>query len=166
MTRMPRVGVSVINLSQESVLELFRVREALEGMAARLAAERITDDEVQELHDLLEQHGGHADVASNASYYQASNDDDFHFRIVRSARNEQLEAMLLTELYYKLKLYRYRISSNPGRAQKALEEHREIVKAIASRNPDASEAAMRRHIRNAITAATKQLEATSQNDRR
>jgi DNA-binding GntR family transcriptional regulator len=166
VTRMPRVGVSVINLSQESVLELFRVREALEGMAARLAAERITDAEVQELYTLLEQHGAHDDVAANASYYQASNDDDFHFRIVRSARNEQLEAMLLTELYYKLKLYRYRISSNPGRAQKALEEHREIVKAIASRNPDASEAAMRLHIRNAIAAATKQLEATSQNGRR
>lgn len=72
VTRMPRVGVSVINLSQESVLELFRVREALEGMAARLAAERITDDEVQELHDLLEQHGGHADVASNVFHFGTS----------------------------------------------------------------------------------------------
>jgi DNA-binding GntR family transcriptional regulator len=166
VTRMPRVGVSVINLSPEKLLELFYVREALEGMAARLAAERINDAEIQELHDLLEQHGAHPDVASGASYYQASNDDDFHFRIVRSARNEQLEVMLLNELYFKLKLYRYRISSNPGRAQKALEEHRAIVKAIASRNPDAAEAAMRLHIRNAIAAAAKRVDADGQDEDR
>ena len=159
VTRVPRVWVSVINLSHEKLLDLFAVREALEGMAARLAAQRIGDAEIQELRDLLEQHGAHADVASGAGYYQAGNDDDFHFRIVRAARNEQLEMMLLNELYFKLKLYRYRISSNPGRPQKALEEHREILNAIASRNPDAAEAAMRHHIRNAIGAAVRQVEA-------
>ncbi|TWG97311.1 DNA-binding GntR family transcriptional regulator [Mesorhizobium sp. J18] len=157
VTRMPRVGVSVIDLSPEMLLDLFAVREALEGMAARLAAERVRGSEIEELNELLEQHGGHPDVASGAGYYQAANDDDFHFRIVRIARNEQLEVMLLNELYYKLKLYRYRISSNPGRAQKALEEHREIVKAIASRNPEAAEAVMRTHIRNAIAAAVNRV---------
>src|SRR5690606_20579821 len=94
VTRVPRVGVSVIDLSPDRLLDLFAVREALEGMAARLAAERITDAEIQELRDLLEQHGAHPDVASGAGYYQAGNDDDFHFHIVRSARNEQLEMML------------------------------------------------------------------------
>tara|TARA_R110002020_G_scaffold53338_8_gene149328 strand:+ start:6156 stop:6851 length:696 start_codon:yes stop_codon:yes gene_type:complete len=156
--RTPRLGVSVIDLSTEKLVELFAVREALEGMAARLAAERITAPEIEELNALLEQHGGNKDVASDSGYYQEGQDDDFHFRIVRSARNEQLELMLLEELYFKLKLYRYRISSTPGRAQKALEEHREIVKAIASHNPDNAESAMRRHIRNAITAAASQME--------
>lgn len=158
VTRMPRVGVSVINLSPEKLVELFAVREALEGMAARLAAERMTDEEIDELEKLLEQHGSKADVASGAAYYQASNDDDFHFRIVRSARNEQLEHMLLEELYFKLKLYRYRISTSPGRARKALEEHRDIARAIAGRNPDEAETVMRRHIRNAIAGAARQME--------
>jgi DNA-binding GntR family transcriptional regulator len=158
VTRMPRVGVSVIELTADKLIELFAVREALEGMAARLAAERTTDKEVAELSALLEKHGGHDDVASGAAYYQAGQDDDFHFLIMRSARNEQLQNMLLEELYYKLKLYRYRISSKPGRAQKALEEHRDIVRAIAARDPDAAEAAMRRHIRNAIAGAVSQIE--------
>lgn len=166
VTRMPRLGVSVINLSPEKLLDLFAVREALEGMAARLAARHMNDTEVEELRRLLEQHGANDDVASGAGYYQAGNDDDFHFRIVRAAGNEQLEAMLLHELYFKLKLYRYRISSNPGRAQKALEEHREIVEAIESRNPDAAETAMRRHIRNAIAAAVRQTEASDAADDR
>jgi DNA-binding GntR family transcriptional regulator len=164
--RMPRVGVSVIDLSTEKLIELFAVREALEGMAARLAAERTTEQEIVELGRLLEQHGAHDDVASGAAYYQAGQDDDFHFHIVRAARNEQLQSMLLEELFFKLKLYRYRISSKPGRAQKALEEHREIVAAIASRNPDAAEAAMRRHIRNAIAGYVSQMDATKTIDER
>ncbi len=157
VARMPRVGVSVIDLKQEQLVELFAVREALEGMAARLAAARITDAEIAELGALLEQHGSQPELISGGAYYQAGQDDDFHYRIVHAARNEQLEHLLLEELFYKLKLYRYRISSKPGRAQKALEEHREIVRAIASRNPDAAEAAMRRHIRNAIAGTVNAL---------
>jgi DNA-binding GntR family transcriptional regulator len=162
VTRMPRVGVSVIKLSREKLINLFAVREALEGMAARLAAERMTDAEIADLDQLLEQHRGHADVASGAAYYQAGQDDDFHFRIVRAARNEQLEHMLLEELYFKLKLYRYRLSSNPGRPLRALAEHRTIVEAIGSRDADAAEAAMRMHIRSAISSATADLEKLEQ----
>jgi DNA-binding GntR family transcriptional regulator len=164
--RIPRVGVSVIDLSKEKLVELFAVREALEGMAARLAAERTTDKEIDELARLLEQHGAHDDVASGSAYYQAGQDDDFHFQIVRMARNEQLQNMLLEELFFKLKLYRYRISSKPVRPQKALEEHRQIVKAIASRNGDEAEAAMRRHIRNAIAGAVSRMDGDGQEHNR
>src|SRR6187401_2211972 len=45
VTRMPRVGVSVIQITEKDLEELFAVREALEGFACRAAAERITDDE-------------------------------------------------------------------------------------------------------------------------
>lgn len=152
VTRMPRVGVSVINLSSTKLINLFAVREALEGMAARLAAERITDAEIRALNDLLEHHGENLDVATGAAYYQAVHDDDFHFNIVRAARNDQLEYVLLEELYFQLKLYRYRLSSKPGRSLKALKEHRSIVETLTRRDPDAAEAAMRLHIRNAISS--------------
>jgi DNA-binding GntR family transcriptional regulator len=57
--------------------------------------------------------------------------------------------MLLDEVYYQLRIHRLRSSTRPGRAQQALGEHREILDALVSRNPDAAEGTMRRHIRNA-----------------
>jgi len=57
--------------------------------------------------------------------------------------------MLLDEVYYQLRIHRLRSSTRPGRAKQALAEHREILEALAARNPDAAEGTMRRHIRNA-----------------
>jgi DNA-binding GntR family transcriptional regulator len=66
--------------------------------------------------------------------------------------------MLLDELYYQLRIQRLRSSTRPGRAQQALGEHREVLEALASRNPDAAEGTMRHHIRNARLSALSVLD--------
>ena len=149
VTRTPRLGVSVIDFNQHDLEHLFLVREALEGMAARLAAERMTVSELSRLRELLAHHASQPELAAGSAYYQRSRDDDYHFTIVRSARCERLEKVLLDEVYYQLRIHRLRSSTRPGRAQQALSEHREILEALVSRNPDAAEGTMRRHIRNA-----------------
>jgi DNA-binding GntR family transcriptional regulator len=153
VTRTPRVGVHVIDFSREDLEHLFLVREALEGMAARLAAERMTDHELDALADLLSQHANQPELASGEVYLQRSKDDDFHFAIARAARCERIEQLLLDEVYYQLRIHRLRSSARPGRALAALREHREILTALQSRNPDSCEDTMRRHIRNARFSA-------------
>jgi DNA-binding GntR family transcriptional regulator len=64
-------------------------------------------------------------------------------------------------LYYQLRIQRLRSSTRPGRAQQALAEHREILEALASRNPDAAEGTMRHHIRNARVSALSMLDEES-----
>jgi len=147
--RTPRLGVSVIDFNHQDLEHLFLVREALEGMAARLAAERMTAPELSRLKELLAHHASQPELAAGSAYYQRSRDDDYHFTIVKSARCERLERMLLDEVYYQLRIHRLRSSTRPGRAQLALGEHREILEALVTRNPDAAEGTMRRHIRNA-----------------
>ena len=147
--RTPRLGVSVIDFDQQDLEQLFLVREALEGMAARLAAERMTSVELGKLRERLVHHASQPELAAGAAYYQRSRDEDYHFTIVKSARSERLQTMLLDEVYYQLRIHRLRSSTRPGRAQQALTEHREILEALVSRNPDAAEGTMRRHIRNA-----------------
>src|SRR6476469_7061680 len=56
VVRQPRVGVRVIEFSFKAMQESFAVREALEGMAARLAAENMTAVELKELKNALKQH--------------------------------------------------------------------------------------------------------------
>lgn len=150
VVRTPRIGVRVIQLDDEDLAELFAVREALEGMACRLAAARISDRDIAALRDLLDQHGRNPDVLSRRGYYQRTLDEDFHLHVVRCARNARLENLLMDGLYYQLRLYRFRASTRPGRAQAAFQEHREIVAALSDRDPDAAETSMRRHVRNAL----------------
>jgi DNA-binding GntR family transcriptional regulator len=145
VNRTSNIGVHVISLTEDDLLELYAMREALEGMAARLAATHMTDAAREELKALLVTHEQSEDLKHGESYFQRS-DQDFHFLIARGANNARLERALCDELYYQLRLYRYRSSTRAGRAKQAFIEHQEIVAAICARDPDRAEAAMRAHI--------------------
>lgn len=157
LERTPNIGVRVAELSLKDLHEVLQVREALEGMACALAAKNMTDAELKTLADLLDQHQQQKSVQEGTGYYQESKDFDFHFRIVKGSRNERLVQMLCGDLYYLLRVYRYKSSTKPGRAMKALQEHKEIVAALARRDPVAAEQKMRQHIRNARTFVEEQL---------
>jgi DNA-binding GntR family transcriptional regulator len=140
-------GARVVDLSTEDLRELFQVREALEGMACRLAAEAMTAAELDELTASLATHVSQPDLASGAAYYQAGGDNDFHFRIARGSRNGRLERALCEDLYHVLRIYRFRSSTRPGRAKQAHKEHQAIAAALCARDAEAAEARMREHIR-------------------
>jgi DNA-binding GntR family transcriptional regulator len=148
--RMPHVGARVVALHPGDLTDLLHVREALEGMACRLATQRMTDDEIHELEQLLKGHAKTGALKAGDSYYQRPGDYDFHFRIIQGSRNAKLIQMLSDDLYYLLRVYRYRSSSRKGRAQEALKEHQDVVAAMKKRDPDAAERAMRRHLQHAL----------------
>lgn len=152
VVRKPNIGVHVIEFTDEHLRELFNVREALEGMAARLAAEHVTSEDIAGLNSLLQAHAHEPKVVAGESYRQGTNDEDFHFLIVRVARNKRLSMLLFDHVYYQLRLYRFRASERPGRAQDALKEHLDIVGALNANDADAAERAMRNHIRNAYAS--------------
>jgi DNA-binding GntR family transcriptional regulator len=149
LERTANIGVRVAELSPQKVDQILTVREALEGMACRLAAERISDEEIARLRDLLVSHSTLADVSSGEGYYQQSGDFDFHFRIAKASENEYLISTLMGDLYDLLRVYRYKASTMSGRATAALEEHKAIVEALGAHDPERAEQAMRTHVRNA-----------------
>jgi DNA-binding GntR family transcriptional regulator len=157
LERTPNIGVRVAQLSLADLNEILQVREALEGMATGLAAINMTDAEIAGLARLLDSHGKQKEVREGTGYYQESKDFDFHFRILTGSRNARLLQMLTGDLYYLLRVYRYKSSTKPGRAQEALEEHKRIVAAITARDADGAEAAMRAHLRNARRYVEEQL---------
>ena len=157
--RTTNIGVRVASLSLQGLSDLLTVREALEGIACRLACERMSDADVDGLAALLEEHGAQDGVREGTAYVQGTRDYDFHFRIVTASGNQQLMHMLTEELYDLLRLYRFRSSTSAGRAGRALEEHRAVVAALRSRDPDRAEAAMRAHVRAARENAIAQMEA-------
>lgn len=144
--RTPHVGVRVAALNHEALIEIYYVREALEGMAARLAANNMTAAEVAGLRMLLETHEQDEALRSNTAYLQQEGDFDFHYRVIQGSHNSALTELLIGELYHRVRMYRYQFSAYTNRPQKAFAEHQRIVEAIEAGDGDLAEMLMRRHI--------------------
>ncbi len=147
--RVPHIGARVATFSKNDLREILYVREALEGLACRLATERISDAEMDALEGLLEGHAKEGALKAGEYYFQRPGDYDFHYRIIKGSGNKKLVEMLVDDLYHLLRIFRYRSSSRKGRAQEALQEHRRIVAARRARDADAAEELMRKHLSHA-----------------
>ncbi|WP_108445951.1 GntR family transcriptional regulator [Halomonas denitrificans] len=144
--RVPHVGARVVQLSMKELLELFDLREALESMAARLAAEHMTPEEIAGLREVLSVHERQADLKRGEAYYQREGDLDFHYQIVLGSHNRMLMGLLCDDLYYLVRLYRTQFSASGTRPQRAFVEHHRIVDAIEAGDAELAELLMRRHV--------------------
>lgn len=160
--RTPNIGARVITLSAENLLELYTVRESLEGMAARLAARNISQEELLGLEVLLSKHASHIDEVEGASYFHQQGDFDFHYRIIQASRNSKLIALLCDELYHLLRMYRYQSPRAHSRPNEALAEHKFILQAIQNRDEELAEMLMRRHISGSRKLIEQNIEHTSE----
>lgn len=159
VTRQPNVGARVVKLSAEDVAETFSIREALEGMAARLAAEQASDQELNELNTLLDSHEAILNANAEAHYADQEGNYDFHNRIIRASRNTQLTTLLSDELYARIRMYRQQTADHRTDPRQALREHRAILDAICNREGDLAEMLMRRHITRSQRVLEKYLRA-------
>jgi DNA-binding GntR family transcriptional regulator len=141
----PFRGCSVRAFSAEELLEAFPVRAALEALAARLAAERMTEDELLQLAELVEKMRAAADRGDAHDQSQAN--AQFHATIVRAARNATLERQWsFLEPFSRT----YISVSQPGLDLRALSDrHIPILDALRARNGDAAAEAMHQHLMDA-----------------
>ncbi len=142
--RKSNIGARVVALSADGLVQLYQVRESLEGMAARLAAANMTDDEIDELNQLLNRQ--FQEVKDGKSYYQEAGDLDFHYRIIVGSKNDHLISMLLNGIYHLVRMYRVQLGMAGPRVTTAFDEHKHIVQAISNRDQELAEMLMRRHI--------------------
>ncbi|WP_300318211.1 GntR family transcriptional regulator [Idiomarina sp.] len=156
--RTPNAGARVVTLTYEGLIALYQIREELEGLACRLAAEKMADDEIEALSKLLEQHLESQRVREGESYYQEAGDVDFHYRIILASKNQYLINMLCDELYFLVRMYRVQLGMNGPRVSRAFDEHKAIITAIANRDGELADLLMRRH----ISASRKNIETKLQ----
>ncbi|APV51347.1 hypothetical protein BWI17_17630 [Betaproteobacteria bacterium GR16-43] len=146
VSRIPRQGARVVVLSPARIEQIFVIREAIEGMAAREAAARITDAEVAALKASLERQREASRETGSLAYPFKSLDTDYHSAIVHASRNEFLVKFLCEDYYALVELCRRQQRRRPERVHRSLIEHGQIVEALAQRDPDLSEMLMRRHV--------------------
>lgn len=142
----PRKGAYVSGLSMKDISEVFEIRSALEGLAAELAAERITDEELESLERHLVRIAESIERGDLITVVEI--DTDFHSMLYTASRNQRL-SQIINNLREQIQRFRQTSLSYPGRMRNALEEHRRIVEAISTRDPELARKAAQDHIENA-----------------
>lgn len=149
-----RLGDSfvVAELDQGATVDLYEVREVLEGMAAALAAKHATQEEVEALRMMFEQHRNASVNADHVGVHKRLN-AVFHRQICRMSRNRFLTRSLdglRTALALGATL------RAPGRLETAIAEHEALVDAIARHDEAGADAIARHHVRTALIARLEQ----------
>jgi len=142
----PRRGTYVADISIRDISEVFEIRTALEVLAAGLAAERMTDNDLEKLERLLVEIGQLIDRGDTAKLVEA--DCRFH-DILYSATHNKTLANIINNLREKFTPFRTISYAYPGRAKPSLEEHRRLVEALAQRNSLLAQQLARKHMEKA-----------------
>lgn len=142
----PRRGTYVADISIKDITEIYEIRTCLDVLAAGLAAERITDEELETLNGYLLEIGQH--VANMDMEKIVAVDTAFHDVLYTASRNERLRS-IINNLREQMTSIRGRSMSYPGRLIETMDEHRILVDSIASRNVERAQHAARVHIENA-----------------
>ncbi|MDQ7849257.1 MAG: GntR family transcriptional regulator [Armatimonadota bacterium] len=144
VTMLPNRGAYVAILRWEDVNEIYQMREMLEGLATRLAADRMDDELLRRLRDLLQQ--GESAVRRRDIDAHIRIDLEFH-RLIRARGGNRRLVRALDNLQDQIRIVFRTSATIPGRMPKALEEHRRILAALAAADPDQAERAARDHVR-------------------
>ncbi len=145
VTSVPNKGVVVKGISVQDVEDIYTIRYYLESLAARWAVERMRPEELQRLEENMEL----------MEFYTRKNDLDmvnaknteFHEIIFRATKSKPLRQILST-LQEQVQRARTASLKVPGRAEKALEEHRAILGAFTRKDVEAAAELITAHIKN------------------
>lgn len=146
ITRSANHGARVVALSLQGLADLFAVREALEGMAARMAAHQADAAELAAIRRIVDRHRAEVEEHGRPGRLPMTADRDFHVHVAQASRNPMLVQLLCGELYPLLRLYRGRSEEPDEGVLRAYEEHRRILDALQDRDPELAEMQMRRHV--------------------
>ena len=147
----PRKGAEVAKMTVKDMEDVLEVREALDELAAKIACNKITEEQLQilsKVKDAFEESTKTTDIKQIAMY-----DEKFHDVIYESTGNVRL-VNLLNNL--REQIYRYRVEylKNVEVYPRLIEEHETILKALQDRNQELVVEAMRDHVENQATAVT------------
>ncbi len=140
-------GAQVKGVDKGDLVDIYKVRMRLEGLASASAAENISLEELDNLRESVELSEFY--LKRRDTEHIKELDTAFHQVIYRASGNGQLEK-ILTELHRKIKNYRKLSLSVAGRLEASIEEHREILSAIEARNASLADELTSRHIERAL----------------
>jgi len=136
----PRKGAVVASLSERDVEEFYAIKIILEGFAARMAAEKLTDKEIERLESINERLQQIANEGNVKNFFRVHN--EFHEVFIKAAGNDKLQEMI-NQLVMKFKRLRLASLSQPGRMETSVEDHRNMIQAFKKHDGDRADSLVR-----------------------
>lgn len=146
VSSIPNKGVVVEGVTPQDVEDIYAIRKMIEGLAARWAAEKITDEQLKQMKDILDLMEFYTEKDETDKISDL--DTKFHDIIFRACDSRPLESVL-TNFHHFIQRARLVSIKATGRAPHSLEEHRDIYNALEAHDPDAAEKAVVRHVESA-----------------
>jgi DNA-binding GntR family transcriptional regulator len=138
----PRRGIFVADVSLTDLQKVFELRIILEGFCARLAAQRVTPDQLAEMRTLIQEL---SQLPGGDSKKLMAIDEQFHELLYQAADNEFL-AQTLRRLHALSFRIWHLVLDRLGSVKGAMEQHIEIVRALQVRDEEQAEALLQRHV--------------------
>lgn len=142
----PVRGIVVSDVDARELEEIFVVREVLDGLAARLAAGRVSQTDLTKLHLLMDMMRDAVKTGQWEGMVQAN--IKFHDVLHQAAGNERLRHLTRNLLDF-VRRFSTEAFASQERAAEVLAEHEEIIKAMEARDADLAEKMARRHVETA-----------------
>ncbi len=140
---LPNRGARVVTLSASDIADAFELLSGLEALAGELACERITQAEIDEIHELhCAMDACHAN-GDLSGYFDCN--QRIHDRINAAARNPALTQMYQS-VNHRLQALRFRSNLHTGKWERAIEEHVEMLRALRERDGAALSRLLRAHL--------------------
>lgn len=143
----PNRGAVVLGVTKEDILDIYRIRMRLEGLASAMAAEKMSDEDKKKLAETLELSEFY--LQKNSTEHLKELDTSFH-RMIYEASGSRTLARILSDLHLNTKGYRRISLAIPGRLERTAEEHRGILNAILAGDAAEADRLTSEHIEHAL----------------
>lgn len=146
----PNKGAYVTGISQKDVKDIYMIRSMLEGLCARWATENITEEQLQELEEIILLSEFHMKRESSNSADQVTEMDGRFHAVLYEACNSKILSHVLADFHKYVMSARRASVVSEERARKSVREHKQILRAIRDRDADLAEQIANEHILHVI----------------
>lgn len=143
----PNKGAYVKGISEEDIRDIYMIRSRLEGLSARLAAEKITPEQMASLEEVIYLSEFHTEKENYEKVFEM--DSKFHELLYEASGSKQLHHLLSDYHHYVQKVRKVSVATQT-RAGQSTKEHQRILEAIKAHDPDRAEQLAKEHIVNTI----------------
>lgn len=146
----PNKGAYVKGITKKDVHDIYKIRSLLEGLCAKWATEHITDQQIEELEEIVLLSEFHLKKQGQGKAKQVSDLDGKFHKVLYEASNSRILEHVLSDFHKYVKMARTMSVGEKERAEKSIDEHRAILEAIRKKDANLAEQLANQHIMNVM----------------
>lgn len=146
----PNKGACVTGITRKDVKDIYAIRSLLEGLCVRWATEHITDEQIEDLDEIILLSEFHLKRGKVGQSQQVTELDGKFHEVLYNASNSRILKHVLSDFHKYVRMARKASVADPERAEKSIEEHKSILQAIKNKNADEAEKLANIHMMNVM----------------